>query len=100
MVAKNARDVLKDENKLLVDLEKTASSNPVGQDWARFFREWRGTVDALIRQSDSGLNQGLDDEIKRLEKMRNSIAGDSSAGTKFWVDMLNLDIEGAEALKL
>ena len=84
-----SRDVLKDENKLLVDLEKTASGSPAGRDWARHFREWRDGNEDLIRQSDSAFNQDLADEIKRLEKMRNSLAGDSSAGTKFWVDMLS-----------
>ena len=94
------RDVLKDENKLLTDLEKTASGNPGGQDWARFFREWRGANEELIRQSDSGFNQGLDDEIKSLEKMRNAISGETGSGAKFWLDMLTLDIESAKSLKL
>jgi hypothetical protein len=95
-----SRDVLKDENKLLVDLEKTASGSPLGRDWARYFREWRDGNEDLIPQSDSAFNQELADEIKRLEKMRNSLAGESSAGAKFWIDMLNLDIENAKQLKL
>jgi hypothetical protein len=94
------RDVLKEENKLLVNLEKTASTNPVGRDWARYFREWREGNDDLIGKPDSAFNQELEDEIKRLEKMRNSLTGDSSAGARFWIDMLNLDIEGAKKLKL
>ena len=98
MVAKNAREVLKEENKLLVDLEKTAASNPVGQDWARYFREWRDINDDLIRKPDSAFKQELTDETKRLEKMRNALTGDSSAGAKFYEGMLNLDIETAKKL--
>jgi hypothetical protein len=95
-----SRDILKGENKLLVDLENLASSRPGGEDWANFFSQWRGINENLIGLSDSNLNQALDDEIKRLEKMRNAIAGDSTAGGQFWTDMLNLDIEGARALKV
>jgi hypothetical protein len=42
----------------------------------------------------------LEDEVKRLEKMRNAIAGDNSTGGQFWMNMLNLDIEAAKALKI
>jgi len=95
-----SRDFLKDENKLLATLEQTASGSPAGRDWARYFREWREGNEELIGKSDSAFNQDLADEIKRLETMRNSLAGDSSDGTKFWVNMLNLDIENAKQLKI
>jgi hypothetical protein len=52
-----SRDFLKDENKLLVNLEKTASGSPAGQSWVRYFREWREGNEGLIRQSDSAFNQ-------------------------------------------
>ena len=94
------RDVLTEENKLLIDLEKAASSSTAGRDWARYFGEWRAGNDDLISKPDSAFNQELEDEIKRLEKMRDSLKGDSSAGAKFWIDMLSLDIEGAKKLKI
>ena len=95
-----SRDILKDENKLLTNLEKLAASDPSGGDWVAFFSDWRSVNDKLIAQSDSGLNKELDDEVKRLEKMRNAIAGDNSTGGQFWTNMLNLDIEAAKALKI
>ena len=79
-----SRDFLKDENKLLATLEQTASGSSAGRDWARYFREWREGNEELIGKSDLAFNQDLADEIKRLETMRNSLAGDSSDGAKFW----------------
>ncbi len=95
-----SRDFLTDENKLLATLEKTASDSSAGRDWARYFREWREGNEELIGRSDSAFNQDLADEIKRLETMRNSLVGDNSDGAKFWVNMLNLDIENAKQLKI
>ena len=36
-----SRDILKDENKLLTNLEKLAASDPSGGDWVAFFSDWR-----------------------------------------------------------
>lgn len=95
-----SRDELTEENRLLDDLEKRANTSPAGPGWAQYFSKWRGLNVDLIKLSDPAFNQELDNEIARLEKMRGSLAGDSSHGAKFWVDMLNLDIANANTLKI
>src|SRR5690348_2214625 len=96
-----SRDVLDQENKLLVDLENVASNKSGGEDWKAFFSEWRRINEGLINESsDANFNKRLDEEIKRLQKMRNAISGDRSAGGQFWRQMLFLDITAAKALKI
>jgi len=96
-----SRDVLDQENKLLVDLENVASSKSGGEHWKAFFSEWRRINEDLINQSsDANFNKKLDEEIERLQKMRNAISGDSSDGGQFWTEMLSLDITAAKALKI
>ena len=103
-----SRDLLKDENSLLVKLENKASAGQdfnqplaVSDRWARFFSEWRRINNNLIGQSsDSNFNAALDEEIARLQKMRNAIASDKSDGGSFWKTMLDLDITTANALKI
>ena len=98
MVAKNARDVLQRENKLLDDLAKRASATPeVGNSWAQFFTRWRDTNEKLIGMADTAFDQALKDEIKCLEGMRNSITGDSAAAT-YWKSTVGVDIENTKEL--
>ena len=86
MVAKNAREVLKKENELLNELAQKASAfakNSAGAEadllnaWERYFRRHREINDELIRKSDSAFDQELNEEIKRLGRMRDANAGGS-----------------------
>jgi hypothetical protein len=97
MVAQNARKALEDENKLLDELAQKAASTPAGATWADFFRGFRETNEKLMSMADAAFDQELNEEIKRLEGMRNSITGDS-AGAKFHRDDLAADIKNAKEL--
>jgi hypothetical protein len=97
MVAQNARKALEDENKLLDEFAQKAASTPAGATWADFFRGWRETNVKLMSMADAAFDQELNEEIKRLEGMRNSITGDS-AGAKVHRDALAADIKNTEDL--
>jgi hypothetical protein len=93
MVAANAREVLKEENKLLSELGQRAA----GSGWADFFRGWRENNEKLIAMDDSAMAKELNEEVKRLESMRSAITGDS-AGAKYWRDSLSADIANSKEL--
>lgn len=99
MVASNAREALKEENQLLDKLVQAAStSGSIGEGWVAYFSGWRDNNEKLIGMADLAFAQALNEEIKRLESMRSSIAGDSSPGAKYWKDALGVDIESAKEL--
>ena len=96
MVAQNARKALEDENKLLEELEQKAAGNAR---WVAYFSGWRkNNADLISKAADSDFDREVNDEIKRLQKMRDSLSGDSSAGAKFYTDALDDDIQGTRAL--
>jgi hypothetical protein len=87
MVAKNAREVLKKENELLNELAQktsTMAKNSSGAEadvlnaWERYFRRHREINDDLIKKTDSAFDQELNDEIARLERMRDANSGTSA----------------------
>lgn len=100
MVAPNARDVLKKENELLDELTKRAAmfaNKATGLEadiysaWQQSFRRYRESNDELIGANDSDFEQGLGEEIKILESLRNSITGHSGV-TDNWREDLDDDI--------
>jgi hypothetical protein len=100
MVAPNAREVLKKENELLDDLSQRAemfAKKATGLEadiynaWEQDFRRRRESNDELISTSDSDFDQGLTEEIKILESLRNSITGNSVVAEN-WREDLDEDI--------
>jgi hypothetical protein len=96
MVAPNARDVLKKENELLDELTKRAAmfaNKATGLEadiynaWQQSFRRYRESNDELIGANDSDFEQGLAEEIKILESLRNSITGDSDVADNWRADL-------------
>ena len=106
MNAADAKELLKKENQLLVQLSQTASSfvqNLTGDqadvlnDWPEFFSRWRATNEKVINKADNLFHQDLEEERAFLEAMRNSITGNTPAA-EFWRDMLTRDIDSAGRL--
>lgn len=106
MAASNAKEVLLKENELLEKLAQTASTfaqNLAGvqadvlNDWAAYFRGWQTINEGLIGKTGSDFDDELKAEVKRLEGMRDSIAG-QSASAEYWKQVLTEDIEDANRL--
>lgn len=92
MVAQSAREALKKENALLDDLAQRASAlakNAVGVEadiinaWVREFNGRRESNDDLIGKNDAAFDQGLKEEVKLLESLRNSISGSGDIA-EYW----------------
>ena len=99
MVAQDARKALEDENKLLAQLEQTVSGNVAGARWSSYFSGWRKCNSDLLGKSDAAdFDRGVNDEVLRLQKMRDSLAGDSSTSAKFYRDAISDDIQSTEDL--
>lgn len=93
------QETLQNEAQLLNSWITQAESAGFGE-WSEYFRRWGEINLELAELPGNELNTELDNEVARLTKMRNALAGDTSDGAKFWVDMLNLDIASANALKV
>jgi hypothetical protein len=98
MVAQDARKALEDENKLLGELEQKASASAAGARWSSFFKGWRNCNNDLLRKSDADFDRSVNDEVKRLEQMRDSLAGDTSISAEFYRSALGDDIQGTKDL--
>ena len=98
MVAQDARKTLEDENKLLAELEQTASGNTAGARWSSYFSGWRKYNNDLLGKSEADFDRGVNDEVKRLQKMRDSLAGDNSTSANFYRDAISSDIQSTEDL--
>ena len=100
MVAPNARDFLKKENELLDELANRAAAfankatgleADIYNAWQQDFRRRRESNEELIGANDSDFEQGLTEEIKILESLRNSITRDSVFADN-WREDLDEDI--------
>lgn len=98
MVAQDARKALEDENALLAELEQTASGSVAGARWSSYFSGWRKCNTDLLSKPDADFDRGVNDEVSRLQKMRDSLAGDSSTSAKFYRDAISGDIQSTEDL--
>jgi len=99
----DSRQVLAEESAILASWANSVSqmgNQDIAGRWSEYFSRWSQLNANLAGLSDAEFNQELDREVARLEKMRNALAGDNSEGAKFWVDMLSLDIAGAQELKI
>ena len=99
MVAQNAREALKKENKLLDEMLQKASAyakNATGveadifNDWVRYLRSYREINDDLIAKDDRIADQQLQAEIKLLESMSKAIPAGSE--TEVWRTNYKQDI--------
>ena len=98
MVAQDARKALEDENKLLNELEQNASASAAGARWVLYFRGFRNVNSDLLGKSDADFDGAVNDEVKRLEKMRDSLAGDSGTSAEFYKRAIGDDIQGTKDL--
>ncbi|MGA9813894.1 MAG: hypothetical protein WBQ64_14005 [Terriglobales bacterium] len=99
MVAQDARKALEDENKLLTELERMASGNTAGARWSSYFSGWRNCNDDLLGKSDADFDRGVNDEVSRLKRMRDALAGDNSTAANFYRDAFSDDIQSTEDLR-
>lgn len=98
MVAQDAQKALEDENKLLDELDQKASASAAGARWSSYFRGFRKCNSELLGKTGADFDRAVNDEVKRLEKMRDSLAGDSGTSAEFYKRAIGDDIQGTKDL--
>jgi hypothetical protein len=98
MVAEDARKALEDENKLLDELDQKASASAAGTRWSSYFRGFRKVNSDLLGKSDADFDRAVNAEVNRLEKMRDTLAGDSGTSAEFYKSAIGDDILSTKGL--
>ena len=98
MVAQDARKALEDENKLLNELEQKASDSAAGARWVSYFRGFRKVNSDLLGKSDADFDRDVNNEVKRLEKLLGTLAGDTGTSAEFYKSAIGDDILGTKGL--
>ena len=98
MVAQDARKALEDENKLLDELDQKASASAAGARWSSYFRGFRKVNSDLLGKADADFDRAVNAEVNRLEKMRDTLAGDSGTSAEFYKSAIGDDILSTKGL--
>jgi hypothetical protein len=98
MVAQDARKALEDENKLLNEWNRRRQPVPQAHAGCYISAGFATLIGDLLGKSDADFDGAVNDEVKRLEKMRDSLAGDSGTSAEFYKRAIGDDIQGTKDL--